>query len=78
MDKQIKFSHNGKFYCYYSYVPNDTEIKPVPEKIGRATTFIGMIKIERRPEDNKIKYTTLMQCDLNMKITPKFIGMFLP
>lgn len=34
--------------------------------------------MERRAEDNKIKYTMLMQCDLKMNITPKLIGMFLP
>lgn len=27
LDKQIKFSNDGKFYCYYSSIPNDTDIK---------------------------------------------------
>ena len=46
--------------------------------MGRGITYIGMQKMERRPEDGKIKYTMLMQCDLKMNITPKLIGMFLP
>ena len=42
VDKQIKFSHEGKFYCYYSSVPNDLDIKALPEKVVRAKTFIGL------------------------------------
>ena len=53
----MKFSYGDKFYSYYSSIPNDHEIKPVPEKTGRAQTILGVQKFERRPEDGKIKYT---------------------
>ena len=78
-DKHIKFvTDDGKFYCYYSALPNSEEIKPTPPKVERAVTFIGVQKMERRLEDNKIVYTMMMQCDLKMKITPKLVTMFLP
>ncbi len=78
-DKHIKYStKNGAFYCYYSAIPNDTETKEVPPKVERAVTYIGVQKMVRRPEDGKIVYTMMMQCDLKMKITPKLISMFLP
>lgn len=78
-DKHAKFvTQDGNFYCYYSAIPNSEEIKPIPAKVERAITFIGVQKMERRAEDNKIVYTMLMQCDLKMKITPQLISMFLP
>jgi len=79
-DKHIKFStEKGAFYCYYSTLPdNGVETREIPPKVERATTYIGAQKMYRRPEDGKIVYTMLMQCDLKMKITPKLISMFLP
>eukprot|EP00347_Sterkiella_histriomuscorum_P021258 403334641 len=77
-DKQIKFEQNGQIYLYYSAVPDDTLIKPPPAKVDRARTIVGMGKIYRRAEDDKIVYSMLMQCDLKMKITSALIAMFLP
>lgn len=59
VDKQVAFSSKGKFYSYYSSIPNDTEIKEVPQKVERASTLIGIQRMERRPEDGKIVYTML-------------------
>jgi len=42
VDKQIAFADNGKFYSYYSNIPNDTEIKEIPAKVERAKTLIGL------------------------------------
>jgi len=69
-DKQIKFSHNGELYIYYSAIANDVEIRGPPAKVDRARTIVGMGKVYRRPEDDKIVYSMLMQCDLKIKITP--------
>lgn len=41
LEKQIKFCSEGVFYCYYSFVPNGKEIKPVPDKVERAYTYVG-------------------------------------
>lgn len=70
--------HQNEIYVYYSAVPNDKEIKPSPAKVDRARTIIGMGKLYRRAEDDKIIYSMLMQCDLKVKITPALIAMFLP
>jgi len=80
VDKQIKFSHKGDIYCYYTSIPEDQQkkIREIPPKVERAKTIIGIQKLERRHSDGMIKYTMLMQCDLKMKITPKLISMFLP
>lgn len=77
VDKQIKFSENGKFYCYFSNVPNDDEVIPIPNKHDRAKTILGVQRMERR-EDGKIVYHTFMQGDVKIKVTPKLIAMFLP
>jgi hypothetical protein len=42
VDKHLKFSSDGKFYCYYTCIPNDTEFKELPPKVDRAQTIIGM------------------------------------
>ncbi|CDW87198.1 UNKNOWN [Stylonychia lemnae] len=80
LDKQIKFRDRNNFYCYYSTIPLETQnqIKPIPPKVERAQTIFGLQKLSRRPQDGKIEYVMIMQCDLKMKITPKLIGMFLP
>jgi hypothetical protein len=78
LEKYIKFSDNNKFYIYYSCIPGDEELKGVPEKTDRGKTLIGVETFERRPEDGKIIYTNLVQCDLKMQITPKIIQLFLP
>jgi hypothetical protein len=77
VDKCIKFVDKGKFYIYYSSIPDDTKIREIRPKTDRAKTILGIQRIERRA-DGKILYTMLMQCDLKMKITPKLIAMFLP
>lgn len=77
-DKQIKFMQDGQVYLYYSAIPDCKEIRPSPPKVDRARTIIGMGKIYRRAEDDKIIYSMLMQCDLKVKITPAIIAMFLP
>ena len=83
VDKQVRFSDpsEGKFYVFYSSVPdtNETYMKEkMPPKTDRAYTIIGVQKMYRRPEDGKIVYQMLMQCDIKMNITPKLIAMFLP
>ncbi|CDW75451.1 UNKNOWN [Stylonychia lemnae] len=77
-DKQIKFLHNNEIYIYYSAIPKDTELKPSPAKVDRARTIVGLGKLYRRAEDDKIVYSMLMQTDLKIKITPALISMFLP
>lgn len=60
VDKQIKFSHNNKFYVYYTSIPNHEEIKEIPDKVGRAQNYIGIQKLERLENEGKIKLTMLM------------------
>ena len=54
VEKQIKFCHNGAYYAYNSYIPNDSELKALTAKTDRAQTLIKITKIERRPSDGKI------------------------
>jgi hypothetical protein len=82
LEKQIRFadSKSGKFYIYYSHVPDGCEFDKAerPPKTDRAYTLVGVQTLHRRAEDGKIAYSLLMQCDLKMNITPKLIAMFLP
>jgi hypothetical protein len=78
VDKHIKFSSDGVFYCYYSACADCISIYPVPPKVERAKTLFAMQKMERRKSDGKIIYTMYMQADLNMKSTSKLVAMFLP
>lgn len=78
VDKHVRFANNGVVYTYYSACPDSETLHPVPAKVERAKTIIGLQKMERRKSDGKIVYTMYMQGDLNMKQTTKLLGMFLP
>jgi hypothetical protein len=77
LEKYFNFSDNGKYYIYFSHVPNDKDIRAVPPKTDRAFTLLGVETLERR-DDGKIVFTMLVQCDFKMQITPKIVQMFLP
>lgn len=47
VEKYAKFSHEGKHYIYFSFVPNDNVLKEVPAKTDRALSIFGVNKIER-------------------------------
>ncbi len=36
VDKQVKISDNGVFYCYYSFIPQGADFHNVPDKVERA------------------------------------------
>lgn len=78
VDKQIMFSHNGAIYIYYSMVEDSNTVREPHPKSERGSTFFGVQKIFRRPDDNKIQSVLLLQSDLRMSITPKFIALFMP
>jgi hypothetical protein len=78
VDKQMLFSHEGVIYMFYSYVEDSASLVENYPKAERGTTYFGAQKIYRRKEDNKIVSVLMMQSDLKMKITPKFIALFMP
>jgi len=41
-DKLVFFAKEGKFYIYSSGIPNDTEVKEVPEKVVRSKTIVSV------------------------------------
>ncbi len=86
VDKQIRFSEmkTQRYYVFYSAIPDgiepyDNERKELlPPKTERATTLVGVQKMWRRPDDGKIVYQMIMQCDLRVSVSPKIVQMFLP
>ena len=41
LEKYVKFSHEGKHYIYFSFVPNDS-IKESPSNTDRAVSIFGV------------------------------------
>ena len=75
VEKYFSFSHNSKYYSYFSSLPE--ELIPTLPKTDRARTVFGIQTLERRDCDGKIVYSVWLQCDLKAKIPMKVAEMFL-
>jgi hypothetical protein len=62
VEKYMMWAEDGKYYVYFSFVPNDVEMKEVPPKTDRGRSIIGFDILERK--DDKIVFSTYLQCDL--------------
>ena len=76
-EKCFVFTHNGAMYRYTCSFPNSESTIPVKNGGIRGESLINMAKMYR-DDDNKIKFTVLVQCDFKLKLPSFIFSSFLP